>query len=115
MRWTDRRSDHADEVARLRAELYDDTARVAERWRRRLLATGDVGRLDGAALRRLCRQAPVTIVFGSRELLYRAQVGRLRALAGECPRLRVRVVRGGHDVGTFSSDAAAAAVADALQ
>lgn len=114
MGWTDRRSDHAREIARLRDELYDDPLRVAKRWRARVLAIADPGGVSWQWVARTAAETPTTLVFGADEWLYRMQRSRLASAQQSSPALRVVKVVGGHDVGTFATRAMVDATFEAL-
>lgn len=113
MRWTDRRRDHAGEIARLRAELYDDPQRVADRWLARTLSIAGPQALTWPWVARAARQTRLTVIFGRDEWLYRVQRSPLASAA----RRGVRVVElpGRHDLSAFATPEMLAATTRALE
>lgn len=96
MRWSEQTGD-PDEIARLRAELYDDPGHVANRWRQRMLAIRQG--LNWDMLNQLAEDNPIDLIYGEDEFLNRLQRRRVDALAARHNLLSVKRIGGGHEIG----------------
>jgi hypothetical protein len=112
MRWSEKSGD-PDEIAMLRAELYDDPEYVANRWFQRMLAIRQG--LDWHVLERLAEDHSVNLIFGADELLNQFQCRRLDTLAIRHKDIKVNRISGGHEIGHIWTPDLHAALDAALQ